>query len=72
MSLEIQESHWPDALSRSLSLVAAKSPWIIWLLFVKSDFLNLVFFTKHLSNEKRGLPALYQISPARTVSMKKV
>ena len=70
MSLEIQESHWPDALSRSLSLVAAKSPWIIWLLFVKSDFLNLVFFTKHLSNEKRGLPALYSISPARSFNEK--
>ena len=51
MFLKIQESYWSDAISRSLSLVAAKSPWIIWLLFVKSDFLNLVFFTKHLSNE---------------------
>ena len=70
VSLALLASHWSDALSSEPLIGWCESPWIIWLLFVKSDFLNLVLY-KHLSNKKRGLPALYSISPARRFNEKK-
>lgn len=69
VSLALLASHWSDALSSEPLIGWCESPWIIWLLFVKSDFLNLVLY-KHLSNKKRGLPALYSISPARRFNEK--
>lgn len=69
VSLALLASHWSDALSPEPLIGCWESPWIIWLLFVESDFLNLVLY-KHLSNKKRGLPALYSISPARSFNEK--
>ena len=50
-----------------------------WLLWISLDYLAIVcgvwllksgFLYKHLSNKKRGLPALYSISPARSFNEK--